>query len=119
MTTILVVEDNEMNLDMLMRRLQRRGFEVVTAQDGEVGVQLAAQHTPALILMDMSLPVMDGWEATRKIRTAGQTMPIIALTAHAIAGDKEKCLEAGCNDYEPKPIDFPSLIAKIDAWLQK
>ncbi|MDZ4765851.1 MAG: response regulator, partial [Chloroflexota bacterium] len=106
-------------LDMLTRRLQRRGFEVVSAQDGEMGVQVATTTHPDLILMDMSLPVIDGWEATRQIRTAAHTMPIIALTAHAVTGDKEKCLEAGCNDYEPKPIDFPSLMAKIDTWLKK
>jgi CheY-like chemotaxis protein len=116
MTTILIVEDNEMNLDMLTRRLERRGFKVLSAADGASGVQMAFQHQPDLILLDMSLPVIDGWEAARQIRAAQQT-PIIALTAHAVSGDKERCLQAGCSDYEPKPIDFASLMTKIDGWL--
>ncbi len=116
---ILLVEDNEMNLDMLSRRLERRGHQILIAMDGALGVQLALQEQPDLILMDMSLPVMDGWEATRTIRNspAGKDVPIIALTAHAIAGDRERCLEAGCNDYESKPVKFPNLVAKIDALL--
>lgn len=118
MAKILIIEDNEMNLDMLTRRLIRRGFEVVSATDGETGVEMVGQMQPDLILMDMSLPVLDGWEATRRIRAAEYGMPIIALTAHAVAGDKEKCLAAGCSDYEPKPIDFPSLMEKIDSWLK-
>jgi CheY-like chemotaxis protein len=117
MKTILVVEDNEMNLDMLTRRLQRRGFEVLIATDGLLGVEMAQQHTPDLILMDMSLPELDGWEATRRIRAFAPTLPIIALTAHAVAGDKDKCLAAGCSDYEAKPVDFPALMSKIDHWL--
>jgi CheY-like chemotaxis protein len=116
---ILLVEDNEMNLDMLSRRLERRGHQILIAMDGAKGVQLAQQEKPDLILMDMSLPIMDGWEATRRIKAAADTrhIPIIALTAHAIAGDREKCLEAGANEYESKPVKFPSLLAKIDALL--
>jgi two-component system, cell cycle response regulator DivK len=116
---ILLVEDNEMNLDMLSRRLERRGHQILVAMDGSKGVQLALQEQPDLILMDMSLPVMDGWEATRTIRRApnGKDIPIIALTAHAIAGDRERCLEAGCNDYESKPVKFPVLLAKIESLL--
>jgi CheY-like chemotaxis protein len=117
MATILVIEDNEMNLDMLARRLERRGFRVLSAVDGEAGIQMTFEHQPDLILLDMSLPVIDGWEAARQIRAAQHQMPIIALTAHAVSGDKERCLEAGCSDYEPKPIDFASLMTKIDAWL--
>jgi CheY-like chemotaxis protein len=119
MAKILVVEDNEMNLDMLTRRLERRGHQVIIAVDGESGVQLATESAPDLILMDMSLPIIDGWEATRQIRAHDASTPIIALTAHAIAGDKEKCLAVGCNDYEPKPVDFTSLMAKIDTWLKQ
>jgi two-component system, cell cycle response regulator DivK len=114
MAKILIVEDNEMNLDMLSRRLERRGFEIVVATDGQVGVELTLSQAPDLVLMDMSLPVIDGWEATRQIRAAGKTLPIIALTAHAIAGDREKCIAAGCNEYETKPVRMDSLIAKID-----
>jgi CheY-like chemotaxis protein len=115
----LLVEDNEMNLDMLMRRLERRGHKILVAMDGAKGVEMALQQKPDLILMDMSLPIMDGWEATRQIRRAGEgkDVPIIALTAHAIAGDRERCLEAGCNDYESKPVKFPTLLAKIDSYL--
>ena len=115
MAKILIVEDNEMNRDMLSRRLQRRGYEMVIATDGEAGVAAAAQQRPDLVLMDMSLPVIDGWEATRRIKadpaTAG--IPIIALTAHAMAGDREKALEAGCDDYDTKPIELPGLLEKI------
>jgi CheY-like chemotaxis protein len=119
MAKILVVEDNEMNLDMLSRRLERRGHEIVIATDGAQGVALAQREKPALILMDMSLPVMDGWQATRQIKGDPEIkhIPIIALTAHAIAGDREKCLAAGCDEYESKPIKFPQLIAKIDQFL--
>ncbi|MCU0480896.1 MAG: response regulator [Anaerolineae bacterium] len=119
MATILVVEDNEMNLDMLSRRLSKRGHEVLIATDGAQGVDMAQRHKPNLILMDMSLPVMDGWQATRLIKSdsAIKHIPIIALTAHAIAGDREKCLAAGCDEYETKPIKFPELLAKIDQFL--
>lgn len=120
MSKILLVEDNEMNLDMLSRRLQRKGFEIVTATDGETGVRLAGSENPDLILMDMSLPVMDGWEATRRIKTTAGTraIPVIALTAHAMEGDREKALAAGANDYDTKPIEMPRLLAKIEALLQ-
>jgi CheY-like chemotaxis protein len=119
MATILVIEDNEMNLDMLSRRLSKRGHEVLIATDGAQGVDLAQQHKPDLILMDMSLPIMDGWQATRIIKANPDLkhIPVIALTAHAIAGDREKCLAAGCDEYESKPIKFPELMAKIDHFL--
>jgi two-component system cell cycle response regulator DivK len=112
---ILLVEDNEMNLDMLSRRLSRRGFEIVIAVDGAQGLEMAKMHLPDLILMDMSLPVMDGWEATRRIKAdvGLKHIPIIALTAHAISGDRERCLAAGCDEYESKPVKFPRLLAKI------
>jgi two-component system, cell cycle response regulator DivK len=121
MPKILLVEDNEMNRDMLSRRLQRRGYEVVIAVDGQAGVALAQAEAPDLILMDMSLPVMDGWEATRQLKAASETMaiPVIALTAHAMSGDREKAMEAGCDDYDAKPIDLPRLLAKIEALLGK
>lgn len=117
MSKVLLVEDNEMNRDMLSRRLERKGFEVVFAQDGSVAVELAGSEQPALILMDMSLPVMDGWEATRRIKAdpATKGIPVIALTAHAMAGDKEKAMEAGCEDYDTKPVDFPRLLGKIES----
>ncbi|PYK65716.1 MAG: two-component system response regulator [Verrucomicrobia bacterium] len=120
MAKILLVEDNEMNRDMLSRRLERRGYQVVIAEDGATGVTKAKSEAPDLILMDMSLPVMDGWEATRQIKAVPETqhIPIIALTAHAMAGDEEKALAAGCNDYETKPVDLPKLLTKIDALLQ-
>ena len=120
MAKILLVEDNEMNRDMLSRRLERRGYQVVIAEDGVSGVAKAKSEIPDLILMDMSLPVMDGWEATRQVKAASETkgIPVIALTAHAMAGDEEKALAAGCNDYETKPVDLPKLLAKIDALLQ-
>ncbi|MBL1274516.1 MAG: response regulator [Ectothiorhodospiraceae bacterium] len=116
MSKVLLVEDNEMNRDMLSRRLERKGYEVVFAQDGSVAVDLAISESPALILMDMSLPVMDGWEATRRIKADPDTrdIPVIALTAHAMAGDKEKAIEAGCEDYDTKPVDFPRLLGKIE-----
>ncbi len=119
MAKILLVEDNEMNRDMLSRRLGRRGFQVVIAVDGQQGVDLALAAKPDLILMDMSLPVLDGWEATRRLKGAPETrgIPIIALTAHAMAGDREKALEAGCDDYDTKPIELPRLLEKIDALL--
>ena len=119
MATILLVEDNEMNRDMLSRRLERRGFQVVIAVDGQQGVDLALAAKPDLILMDMSLPVLDGWEATRRLKGAPETrgIPIIALTAHAMAGDRAKALEAGCDDYDTKPIELPRLLEKIDALL--
>lgn len=116
---ILLVEDNEMNLDMLSRRLSRRGFEIVIAMDGAQGVEVAKSERPDLILMDMSLPVMDGWEATRRLKSDPQVqhIPIIALTAHAISGDRERCLAAGCDEYESKPVKFPRLLAKIGQML--
>jgi len=120
MTTILIVEDNEMNRDMLGRRLKRRGFEIVLAVDGRDGVYAASNLKPDLILMDMSLPVMDGWAATRELKgqpdTAG--IPIIALTAHAMIGDKEKALDAGCDDYDTKPIELDRLLSKIGNLLE-
>jgi two-component system, cell cycle response regulator DivK len=119
MAKILLVEDNEMNRDMLSRRLGRRGYHVVVAADGEQGIRLAKAEVPDLILMDMSLPVLDGWEATRQLKAAPETqcIPIIALTAHAMAGDREKALAAGCNDYDTKPIEFSRLLEKIQAFL--
>jgi CheY-like chemotaxis protein len=119
MTKILLVEDNEMNRDMLSRRLERRGYEVVIAVDGQQGVDLAQSTHPDLILMDMSLPVIDGWEATRQLKARDdmKTTPIIALTAHAMSGDREKALEAGCDDYDTKPIELPRLLGKIEALL--
>lgn len=119
MAKILLVEDNEMNRDMLSRRLMRKGFEVVIAVDGQQGVDLAGAEIPDLILMDMSLPVLDGWEATRKIREAPETarIPVIALTAHAMSGDREKALEAGCDDYDTKPVDLERLLGKMQALL--
>ena len=120
MPTILLVEDNEMNRDMLSRRLQRKGHEVLIALDGAQGVELAQSENPDLILMDMSLPVLDGWEATQQLKALPETreIPIIALTAHAMAGDREKCIEVGCDDYETKPVDFSRLLAKIQALLE-
>jgi CheY-like chemotaxis protein len=119
MAKILLVEDNEMNRDMLSRRLERRGYEVVIAVDGQQGVDLAQATSPDLILMDMSLPVIDGWEATRQLKSMERmkNVPIIALTAHAMSGDREKALEAGCNDYDTKPIELPRLLGKIEALL--
>ncbi len=119
MAKILLVEDNEMNRDMLSRRLRRRGFDVELAFDGRQGVELALTGGYDLILMDMSLPVIDGWEATRQLRAAAETekVPIIALTAHAMAGDREKALEAGCDDYDTKPIELDRLLSKMEALL--
>jgi CheY-like chemotaxis protein len=115
MSKILIVEDNEMNRDMLSRRLERKGFQVVMAEDGSKGVDMSKSENPDLILMDLSLPVMDGWEATSTIKADNNTkeIPIIVLTAHAMAGDREKALEAGADEYDTKPIDFKRLLGKI------
>jgi CheY-like chemotaxis protein len=120
MPKVLLVEDNEMNRDMLSRRLERKGFDVVFALDGQAAVDMAASELPDLILMDMSLPVMDGWEATRQIKANENlnNIPIIALTAHAMSGDREKALQAGCEEYDTKPVDFPRLIEKINGLLK-
>ena len=119
MAKILLVEDNEMNRDMLSRRLQRRGFTTIIATDGGMGVAMARSEAPDLILMDMSLPVIDGWEASRQLKAdpATAAIPIIALTAHAMTSDRDKALQAGCNDYDTKPVDLPRLLGKIDALL--
>ena len=119
MAKILLVEDNEMNRDMLSRRLQRRGYEVVVAEDGVKGMVLALAEAPDLILMDMSLPVLDGWEVTRRLKANPNTrhIPIIAQTAHAMNGDRQKCIDAGCDDYTPKPVELPQLLAKIETLL--
>jgi len=121
MAKILLVEDNEVNRDMLSRRLERRGHQVVIAVDGEQGVAKAQSEAPDVILMDMSLPVLDGWEATQRIKAALETqaIPIIALTAHAMVGDREKSIAAGCDDYDTKPIDLPRLLEKIERILAK
>ena len=119
MIRILLVEDNEMNRDMLSRRLERKEFEVIIAVDGQAGINMAASEAPDLILMDLSLPVIDGWEATRQIKAnpATQSIPVIALTAHAMAGDEEKALQAGCDDYDTKPVNFQRLLGKIETLL--
>ncbi|WP_457798276.1 response regulator [Methylocystis sp. S23] len=119
MVKILLVEDNELNRDMLSRRLKRNGYAVVIAVDGQEGVEMAASETPDLILMDMSLPVIDGWEATRRVKANESTrgIPVIALTAHAMAGDREKAIEAGCEDYDTKPVEITRLLEKITALL--
>ena len=121
MAKILLVEDNEMNRDMLSRRLIRGGYEVVMAVQGEEGVALARSATPDLVLMDMSLPVLDGWEATRLLKSdpATREIPVIALTAHAMSGDREKAREAGCDDFDTKPVEYPRLLSKIEGLLQK
>jgi two-component system, cell cycle response regulator DivK len=121
MPRILLVEDNEMNRDMLSRRLIRKKYEVLVAVDGGEGVAMARSEAPDLILMDMSLPVIDGWEATRQLKANPETkaIPIIALTAHAMSGDREKAMEAGCDDYDTKPIELPRLLTKIEALLEK
>jgi len=121
MPKILLVEDNEMNRDMLSRRLQKRGYEVVIAEDGEQGVRLARSEAPALVLMDMSLPVLDGWEATRQLKAdpATRSIPVIALTAHAMAGDRERALEAGADDFDTKPVELTRLLEKIETLLAK
>jgi two-component system, cell cycle response regulator DivK len=119
MARILLVEDNEMNRDMLSRRLTRHGFEVLIAENGQSGVDLTVSEKPDLVLMDMSLPVMDGWEATRRLKADPNTsaIPIIALTAHAMASDREMALEAGCDDYDSKPVDLTRLVRKIEQLL--
>ena len=119
MSKILLVEDNEMNRDMLTRRLERKGFEVVIAIDGKAGIDMASSASPDIILMDLSLPVIDGWEATRQIKgdLATQSIPVIALTAHAMAGDEQRALEAGCDDYDTKPVDFKRLLGKIENYI--
>ena len=119
MAKLLLVEDNEMNRDMLSRRLIRKGYEIVMAVDGQQGVDMAKSESPALILLDMSLPVMDGWEAARAIKgdDATKAIPIIALTAHAMSGDREKALEAGCDEYDTKPVELKRLLGKIEALL--
>lgn len=121
MPKILLVEDNEMNRDMLSRRLIRKGFEVIMAVDGRQGADMAVNERPDVVLMDMSLPVLDGWQATREVRAhpEGKTVPIIALTANAMVGDRERALEAGCDDYDTKPVDLERLLGKIAAALAK
>lgn len=119
MPKVLLVEDNEMNRDMLSRRLERKGLQVLIAVDGEQGIAMAQSELPDLILMDMSLPIMDGWSAARQLKSTAETckIPIIALTAHAMAGDRDKCLQAGCDDYDTKPIEFSRLMHKIETLL--
>src|ERR1700750_869669 len=119
MPKILLVEDNEMNRDMLSRRLQRKGYQVVLALDGQSGVELAQTETPDLVLMDMSLPVLDGWEGTRRLKADVSTrhIPVIALTAHAMSSDREKALESGCDDYDTKPVELLRLLTKIETLL--
>jgi two-component system cell cycle response regulator DivK len=121
MAKILIVEDNEMNRDMLSRRLARRGYEIVMAVDGEEGIAVARTANPDLILMDMSLPVVDGWEATRRLKADAEmrTIPLIGLTAHAMAGDRDKAIAAGCDDYDTKPVELPRLLQKIEALLAR
>jgi two-component system cell cycle response regulator DivK len=120
MPKVLLVEDNEMNRDMLSRRLGRNGYEVVNAIDGQQGVEMASSERPDIILMDMSLPVIDGWEATRQIkaREATKNIPVIALTAHAMAGDREKAMEMGCDDYDTKPVEITRLLGKMTTLLE-
>lgn len=121
MAKILLVEDNEMNRDMLSRRLMRKGYEVILAFDGAQGIDLALSQTPDLILMDMSLPVISGWDATRKLKAAHETqaIPVIALTAHAMAADREQAMQAGCDDYDTKPIELQRLLEKIESLLDR
>ena len=121
MTVILLVEDNEMNRDMLSRRLERKGYRLLLAENGQQALEMAAGGRPDLVLMDMSLPVINGWDASRRLKDddATRMIPIIALTAHAMAGDREKALEAGCDDFETKPIDFPQLLGKIETLLRR
>ncbi len=120
MIRILLVEDNEMNRDMLSRRLTKKGYDVIVAVDGRAGVDKAASEAPDLILLDMSLPVLDGWQAAEELKSRSETrtIPIIALTAHAMAGDREKAIKAGCDDYDTKPVDLPRLLTKIQSTLQ-
>ena len=121
MTKILLVEDNEMNRDMLSRRLERKGFEVIIAVDGQEGVDMAHAESPCLILMDMSLPVMDGWEAVRRLKedSATQSIPVLGLSAHAMTPDRDKAINAGCDDYDTKPVDIKRLLGKIQALLDQ
>ena len=121
MAKILLVEDDEMNRDMLSRRLARKGYEVVCAVDGQQGLDLARRERPDLILMDMSLPVLDGWEATRRLKADAElkALPVIALTAHAMASDEQQAREAGCDDYDTKPIELPRLLGKIEALIHR
>ncbi len=121
MVRVLLVEDNEMNRDMLSRRLGRKGFEVVMAEDGAQALEMAISEAPALILMDMNLPVIDGWEATRRLKAQAATaaIPVIGLTAHAMDGDREACLQAGCDDYDTKPVDLPRLLDKMASQLAR
>jgi two-component system cell cycle response regulator DivK len=121
MKKLLLVEDNEMNRDMLSRRLARRGYEILVATDGAEGLAEATRHLPDLIIMDMSLPVLDGWESTQALRgqPATRSIPVLALTAHAMAGERERALAAGCNDYDTKPVDFTRLLGKIETLLAK
>jgi two-component system cell cycle response regulator DivK len=121
MTRILYVEDNEDNVYMLRRRLERKGIEVIVAKDGAEGIETAEREHPDMILMDLSLPVIDGWEAARRLKEvpATRAIPIIALSAHAMAGDRERALAAGCDDYDTKPVDLKSLLAKIEALLER
>ena len=118
MPRILLIDDNAENRDSLSRRLERRGFEVLLAVDGRAGVDTALAEKPDLVLMDMNMPKVDGWEATRQIKAEMPTLPVIALTAHALAGDRERALQAGCTDYHTKPIDFPKLLSQIEALLE-
>jgi two-component system cell cycle response regulator DivK len=121
MPRILIIEDNEENRDALARRLQRRGYDVVMAGDGQQGVEMAKSEKPDLVLMDMNMPVLDGWRASQLVRADPETreLPIIGLTAHALAGDREKALQAGCSDYHTKPVDFPRLLAQIEVLIRK
>jgi two-component system, cell cycle response regulator DivK len=121
MVKILYVEDNEDNIYMLSSRLKRRGYDVVSARDGEQGISMARTEAPALILMDLSLPVVDGWEATRRLKAEATTqdIPVIALSAHAMAGDREKAIAAGCDDYDTKPVELPRLLEKISSLLAR
>lgn len=121
MPKLLLVEDNEMNRDMLSRRLERKGYQVIMAEDGAKGVATAAAELPDLVLMDMNLPVLDGWEATKQIKAnpATAAIPVVGLTAHAMSGDREKGMAAGCDDYDTKPVDFNRLLGKIQAVLEK
>ena len=121
MPKILIVEDNPENRDALSRRLQRRGFEVILAVDGKAGVEMARTEKPDLVLMDMNMPELDGWEATRQIKAAeeSRSIPVIALTAHAMSGDRERALQAGCTDYHTKPVELPKLLAQIESILSQ
>jgi two-component system cell cycle response regulator DivK len=122
MANILLVEDNEMNRDMLSRRLERRGYHLLIAVDGQQGLDMAFAEKPDLILLDMSLPILDGWEVARRLKaedSSVRAIPVIALTAHAMAGDRERAIEAGCDDYDTKPVELPRLIEKIEALLAK